>query len=119
LFSELKSVSELLTKKFVIPFEKKIFWQFSLEALGATREFIKPFCSLLTTIYFFYFFGDTCIFRVIINKQILRNASNDFTFHSVNRLWDTFTPSSRSTSTPLRKKNDDKISLINNNHCFI
>jgi hypothetical protein len=37
-------------------------------------------------------------------------------FTRSNRLWDTFTPSSRSTSTPLRKKNDDKISLINNNH---
>jgi hypothetical protein len=27
-------------------------------------------------------------------------------FTRSNRLWDTFTPSSRSTSTPLRKKND-------------
>jgi hypothetical protein len=51
LFLELKSQLELL-KKVCNPIWKKMFWQFSLEALGVICEFIKSFCSLLTTIWF-------------------------------------------------------------------
>jgi hypothetical protein len=38
-----KSICSLLKKK-------KIFLQFTIEALGAIHEFIRPFCSLFTTI---------------------------------------------------------------------
>jgi hypothetical protein len=45
-------MSVRITKKryIMFPFEKKIFWQFSLAAFGAIGEFSEPSCSLFTTI---------------------------------------------------------------------